>query len=142
MSSYNGSIHHHNLQTKDGNAFTGRSLVGAEHIHASVPRLVGSDLTSSDYAGLEARWVDHALVDRAGLRRVDSLTGGEVIGRKTGNNAGIVIPYRRPGSDQVRDYRLRRDQPDLEYDSSGNVKQRQNILARRADRTCCIWHRT
>ena len=90
---------------------------------------VGSDLTAADYAALESRWIDRALADRAGLRRVDSLTGGEVIGRKSGNYAGIIIPYHHPGSDHIRDYRLRRDHPDLEYDSAGNLKQRQKYLS-------------
>ena len=91
--------------------------------------MVGSDLADSDYAALESRWIDRALADRAGLRRVDSLTGGEVIGRKSGNYAGIIIPYHHPGSDHIRDYRLRRDHPDLEYDSAGNLKQRQKYLS-------------
>jgi hypothetical protein len=30
----------------------------------------------------------------------------------------IVIPYHRPGSDRIREYRLRRDQLDVEYDSA------------------------
>ena len=78
---------------------------------------------------MEARWIDHALADRAGLRRVDSLTGGEIIGRRSGNYAGILIPYFRPGEVEVREYRLRRDQPDLEYDSAGNLKPRQKYLS-------------
>jgi hypothetical protein len=78
---------------------------------------------------LEARWIDRALTVLAGLRRVDSLTGAEIIGRKHGNYAGIVIPYFQPGSDRVREYRLRRDQPDLEYDSTGNLKPRQKYLS-------------
>lgn len=35
----------------------------------------------------------------------------------------------RPGEDRVREYRLRRDQPDLEYDSAGNLKLRQRYLS-------------
>jgi hypothetical protein len=61
--------------------------------------------------------------------RVDALTGAEVIGRKSGNYAGILIPYFHPGSDDVREYRLRRDQPDLEYDSASNLKPRQKYLS-------------
>src|SRR5690242_11964880 len=52
-----------------------------------------------------------------------------MVGRKSGNHVGIVIPYFRPGSDHVREYRLRRDHPDLEYDSAGNLKQRQKYLS-------------
>ena len=94
-----------------------------------VSSVVGSDLTASDYAELDARWIDPNLAVRAGLRRVDPLAGAEIIGRKTGNYAGIVIPYFHPGSDRVREYRLRRDQPDLEYDAAGNLKPRQKYLS-------------
>jgi len=57
------------------------------------------------------------------------LTGGEVVGRRNGNCAGILIPYFHPGSGQLRDYRLRRDLPDLEYDAAGNLKARQKYLS-------------
>jgi hypothetical protein len=86
-------------------------------------------LTVQDFAALEARWIDRGLALQAGLRRVDSLTGGEIVGRNGGNYTGIVIPYFHPGSDQVREYRLRRDHPDLEYDSTGNLKSRQKYLS-------------
>ena len=88
----------------------------------------GSDLTIQDYAELEARWIDRTLAIQAGFRRVDSITGAEIVGRK-GNYSGIVIPYFRPGSDQVREHRLRRDHPDLEYDSAGKLKMRQKYLS-------------
>jgi len=113
--------------------FSARTLVGAEHIPVGTSNraseLVGSDLTASDYATLESRWIDRPLADRARLRRADSLTGGEVIGRKSGNYAGILIPYFHPGSYRLREYRLRRDQPDFEYDSAGNLKARQKYLS-------------
>jgi hypothetical protein len=56
------------------------------------------------------------------------MTGAEIVGRKNGNYAGILIPYFQPGSNRVREYRLRRDQPDLEYDSAGNLKAKQKYL--------------
>ena len=133
MNSLNGSVHHHHLQRKDENAFGNAQFVDAEHLggqpSVATRNFVGSDLTPCDYAALESRWIDRALADSAGLRRVDALTGGEIIGRKNGNYAGIIIPYFRPGEDQVREYRLRRDQPDLEYDSAGNLKLRQRYLS-------------
>ena len=74
-------MHHLNPQTKDENAFVAQPFVGTEHIGgntASSPSCpVGADLSATDYAALESRWIDHALANRAGLRRVDSLTGGE-----------------------------------------------------------------
>lgn len=94
----------------------------------SASRVVGSDLTISDHAELEARWIDSTMAFRAGLRRVDSLTGAEIVGRKSGNYAGILIPYVHPGSDQVREYRSSRDHPDFEYDYAGNLRPRQKYL--------------
>ena len=119
MNSLNGSIHHYDPQIKDENALHDALVAGAEHTPST---LIGSELTSADCAALEARWIDRELASRAGLRRADSLTGGEIVGRKGGNYSGILIPYFRPDSDRVREYRLRRDHPDLEYDVAGNLK--------------------
>jgi hypothetical protein len=133
LNSFNSSIHHHRPQRKDENAFGSGPVVSStptdDTARAAPEKRIGSDLTTADYAALEARWIDGALADRAGLRRVDSLTGGEIMGRKSGNYAGILIPYFRPGDGIVREYRLRRDQPDLEYDSVGNLKPRQKYLS-------------
>ena len=61
---------------------------------------------------------------------MDSLTGGEIVGRRGGGDySGILIPYFLPGSDQVRDYRLRRDHPDLEYDAAGSLKAKRKYLS-------------
>jgi hypothetical protein len=57
------------------------------------------------------------------------MTGAEMVGRKGGNYSGLAIPYYRPGADQVRGHRLRRDQPDIEYDSAGNLKLRQKYVS-------------
>ena len=102
---------------------------------------MGSGLTDADYAALESRWVDRGLATRAQLRRVDSLTGAEVIGRKGGDYAGILIPYFHPESNQVREYRLRRDHPDLEYDFAGNLRCGRSTSARLVAPTCCIYRR-
>jgi hypothetical protein len=53
----------------------------------------------------------------------------ELVGRKGGNYAGIAIPYFLPGSNTVREYRLRRDHPDIEIDSHGQVKPKQKYLS-------------
>jgi hypothetical protein len=96
LNSFNNSIHHRRQQRKDENATGTEPFVGAEYIrdlpNVSTKNSVGSDLTAGDYAALEARWIDRRLADLAGLRRVDSLTGAEIVGRKNGNYAGIVIP--------------------------------------------------
>jgi hypothetical protein len=53
---------------------------------------VGSDLTSSDHDALESRWINPEMALRAGLRRVDSLTGGEIVSRTGGGDySGILI---------------------------------------------------
>jgi hypothetical protein len=129
MDFYNSNKHYHGLQRKDENGYRPGQSVNGEHLGTATPNFIGPDLTSADYVALEARWIDRKLADAAGLRRVDSLTGGDVVGRKNGNYAGIVIPYFYPGSNQVREYRLRRDQPDFEYDSKGNLKPRQKYLS-------------
>ena len=133
MDSLNGSTHHAGPQTNDESVFGGHPFRALGHTSGGAPiaptNLLGSDLTPADYAALEARWIDRRLAERAHLRRADWLTGAEVIGRKGGNYAGILIPYFRPGSDHVREYRLRRDQPDMEYDSAGNLKTRQKYLS-------------
>jgi hypothetical protein len=129
----NGNIHHQQPQRKDGISTGDPAAVGIEPNYDSSPRalstLVGSDLTESDHAALGARWIDRALADRAQLCRVDSLTGAQAVGRRAGNYAGILIPYFHPGSDRVREYRLRRDQPDYEYDTAGNLKPKQKYLS-------------
>jgi predicted P-loop ATPase len=93
------------------------------------PASVGSELTPSDFAALEARWIDRDLALAARFRRVDSLTGADLVGRKSGYYAGVAIPYFFPGTSEVREYRLRRDHPDMEIDSKGQVKPKQKYLS-------------
>ncbi len=133
MNSLNGSIQRQCAQTTGENAserwpfVTGDPPEQDRGFSSRCP--VGSDLTSSDFSDLESRWIDRGRALQSGLRRVDSLTAGEIVGRKGGNHAGILIPYFHPGSDQVREYRLRRDHPDLEWDSAGNLRPRQKYLS-------------
>jgi hypothetical protein len=124
----NGSINQNGRQIKAESIFEADPFVQLEHITEAtplpLPDLVGAELTATDYSALDARWIDRCLADGAHLRRVDSMTGGEIVGRRGGNYAGILIPYFLPGSDRVREYRLRRDQPELEYDAAGNLRPR------------------
>jgi hypothetical protein len=133
LNSFNGSIHHDGPQRKDesalgGTRFTTPTDVGKGAAQTK-PDPIGSDLTPSDYAALESRWIDREMADRGGLRRVDSLTGGDIVGHRSGNYSGILIPYFMPGGNSVREYRLRRDHPEMEYDSCGNLKPRQKYLS-------------
>jgi len=45
------------------------------------------------------------------------------------NYAGLIFPYIWPGETVVRDYRLRRDIPELEYRADGTTKERQKYLS-------------
>src|SRR5260370_27103093 len=111
MNFLNGSIHRHHPQTESETAALVGPLGGFEYVGS---RRVGSDLTPADHAALESRWIDPEMARRAGLRRVDSLTGGEIVGRRGGGDySGMLIPSFLPGPDQLRDYRLRADHPAL-----------------------------
>ena len=80
----------------------------------------GGQLEARDYQALASRWISPEIADAAMLRRVDTLTGQELMGKKGGGRyEGIAIPYIWPGDDYVREYRLRRDHPDLEPSGSG-----------------------
>jgi hypothetical protein len=82
----------------------------------------GGDLSDADYARLAPRWITREGASDAGLRRVDSYVGREMFGRKQGDLAGIIIPNVFPGEGRVREYRLRLDNPDLEY-RGGKIRE-------------------
>jgi len=99
--SNNGSVHDQKLQPRNGAA----PLVAPFGFpHARGSHSIGHDLTPADIGTLEMRWIDPDLARRAGLRRVDSLTGAEMVGRKGGDYSGIAIPYFHPGSERAPDY--------------------------------------
>jgi len=53
-----------------------------------------------------------------------------MVGRKgRGNYAGLIFPYMWPGETSVREYRLRRDSPELESGRDGTLKERQKYLS-------------
>ncbi len=90
---------------------------------------VGSPLSDDDLASLERRWITNDLAITAGRRRVDS-AGAAFIGRRDNHTySGLVIPYILPGEDHVREWRLRRDQPDIEYTKDGKPKERGKYLS-------------
>jgi predicted P-loop ATPase len=88
----------------------------------------GSALTEADYRGLAARWITCELADAAGLRRVDSYTGQQMFARKTGDCAGVIIPYVPPGENSAVEYRLRVDNPELEYRRDGTVRETRKYI--------------
>jgi hypothetical protein len=80
-------------------------------------------LTEEDYARLRASWIDRELADRALISRVAHLEGKALVNaRGQGNYAGVVFDYVWPGELNIRGFRLRRDEPEIEvnYDEDGH----------------------
>ena len=140
MNPHNGNLHHQSAEAE--NLLGRRPFSDSKHSDCNTPTatasLAGVNLTSADHAALESRWIDPVLAERAGLRRVDALAGGEIIGRKSDDYGGILIPNFLPGPDRVRECRWRRGQPDLECDAAGNLKPRQKYLSPPGG-CFCVW---
>ena len=91
--------------------------------------LPGSSLTPADLDALARCGISTELAQQALLRRVDSFSGAELVGRNgRGDYGGIIFPYIWPGEDDVREYRLRRDHPDLEQAEGGRFKEKNKYL--------------
>jgi hypothetical protein len=89
----------------------------------------GTELTEQDLAKLEAAWIPAELAAGALLRRVTSVDGAQLVGRKPGDNcAGVIFPYVWPGEASAREYRLRRDTPDLKMEG-GRQRETGKYLA-------------
>jgi poly(3-hydroxybutyrate) depolymerase len=70
--------------------------------------------------------VMHGAGENGALIRIETDYGFERLAE--GHGFAVVYPP-EVGSDQVRGYRLRRDHPDIESDSVGNLKVRQKHLS-------------
>jgi hypothetical protein len=87
-------------------------------------------LTEADFNRLSASFICPELAQSAGIFRVDSPDGAEMVGRNgKADYAGIVFPYFLPGNSFPREYRLRRDNPDLEQGTNGEIKQKAKYLS-------------
>jgi hypothetical protein len=85
-------------------------------------------LTSADLTKLCSSGIPADLAQQAQLRRVESREGGTLVGRNgSGDYAGVVFPYIWPGETGAREYRLRRDHPEIEY-KNGEPRERQKYL--------------
>jgi putative DNA primase/helicase len=83
---------------------------------------IGGPLTPDDLAALAARWIDGETAARQLIRRVNAIDGSAIVGRNgAGNFAGLSIPNVWPGADHIREYRLRRDHPEIE---NGKVRMK------------------
>jgi Domain of unknown function (DUF3854)/AAA domain len=95
-----------------------------------IPNLKGSELLASDLEKLAKCGISQELAESAGIRRVDSRQGAELVGRNgSADYSGIIFPYIWPGENHVRDYRLRRDKPELEQKADGGFKERDKYLS-------------
>lgn len=87
-------------------------------------------LTDRDLAVLEKSYITPELAEQAGLFRVDSSEGARLLGRRNhGDYAGTVYPNILPGQDGAREYRIRRDNPDLEQQADGALKEKGKYLS-------------
>jgi uncharacterized protein (DUF927 family) len=94
-------------------------------------RTKAASLTQSDLNKLASSFIPPELAEQAQLFRVDSTEGAEIVGRKaTAHNdySGIVFPYFFPEDTNPREYRLRRDNPDLEQKKDG-IKEKGKYLS-------------
>jgi putative DNA primase/helicase len=85
-----------------------------------------SDLTEKDFAWLARSYITPDLARRAQIYRVDSQEGARIVGRKAtarADYAGLIFPYIWPGESRAREYRLRRDNPDLKRKLDGTTKE-------------------
>ena len=88
-----------------------------------------NELTNNDLDGLARSYVTPELARQAGLFRVDSAEGAQLVGRNGGADySGIIFPYYWPSDSQPREYRLRRDRPDFEQ-KDGALKEKGKYLS-------------
>jgi hypothetical protein len=93
----------------------------------------GVPLTAEDLAHLAASWITEELANQAGIFRVESYQGAELVGRKDGTAgqgkySGIIFPNIAPGSSSPREYRLKRDNPDYET-KNGETRAKNKYLS-------------
>ena len=97
---------------------------------STVPNLRGAVLLPADLDKLAKCGISRELAESAMLRRVDSREGAEIVGRNgSADYSGVLFPYVWPGENHVRDYRLRRDKPELEQKADGGFKERDKYIS-------------
>ena len=82
-------------------------------------------LTESDYRMLEQSWIPRQFADDAGIRRVSSIKGTQIVGcNRPRNYAGIIFAHVFPEETQAREYLLRRDSPEIDPKSDGSFREK------------------
>lgn len=91
--------------------------------------IAATNLLQRDIEAPASRWVSPELAEQAGLFRVNSIDGAALVGRNgAGDYSGIAIPNVLPGQTEAREYRLRRDRPDLESRPDGSIREKGKYL--------------
>jgi hypothetical protein len=89
----------------------------------------GGPLVAGDYAVLSKSWITEECAKTALLRRVGSQQGKEILGQKGSRDySGLLIPYYLPGTAGPHSYRIRRDNPEIVFDSKGKTKTERKYL--------------
>src|SRR5579864_8264287 len=97
--------------------------------HSSATPSWGGPLLEVDHATLRRSWITVELAVQAMLRRVTSDEGAAILGRRdNGSYSGIAYPYVWPGEGRIREYWLRRDRPEIEYDAEGKPREKNKYL--------------
>nr|MDQ3820883.1 DUF3854 domain-containing protein [Acidobacteriota bacterium] len=87
-------------------------------------------LTQHDISVLGDSFITPDVIEQAQIFRVNSADGATLIGRNGRSDyAGLVFPYYWPGEPSPREYRLRRDRPELEQKSDGTFKEKNKYLS-------------
>jgi hypothetical protein len=89
-------------------------------------------LTQSDLDNLARSFITAGIAEQAGFFRVNDLEGAEIVGAKRSagtDYSGVAMPYFLPEESSPREYRLRRDNPDLERKSDGTIKDIKKYLS-------------
>jgi putative DNA primase/helicase len=91
---------------------------------------LGSPLTPTDYANLERCFISREVADSAGMFRVTSEEGKQIVGRCDADDySGIVIPSVWPGEKGARSHCLRRDNPPFEIKDGIRKEKEKYVLA-------------
>ena len=93
---------------------------------------MNTQVSKDDVRAFEKCFIPKEMIAKARVSRVDNSAGAEIVGRKPKQDAsynGVIFPYIWPGDGSVREYRLRRDEPDLEQQPDGTVKQKNKYLS-------------
>ena len=90
-------------------------------------------LTENDFHNFVNSFIPPEIIEAAKIRRVSDLEGAELVGKQpkaSTNYSGVLFPYFLPSDFKfARQYRLRRDNPDLDQQTDGTIKEKAKYLS-------------